>query len=52
MQDLLNLGSEARMNTPGQAVGNWQWRLTREHLDNLWNGSAAYLQELAKLYDR
>ncbi len=25
-QDLLKLGSEARMNTPGQAGGNWQWR--------------------------
>jgi 4-alpha-glucanotransferase len=52
MQDLLSLGSEARLNTPGQAVGNWQWRLTREQLDDLWSGSAAYLQELAKLYDR
>ena len=40
------------MNTPGQAVGNWQWRLTREQLDALWSGSAEYLQELAKLYDR
>jgi 4-alpha-glucanotransferase len=52
MQDLLSLGSEARMNTPGQAVGNWRWRLTREQLDDLWSGSAEYLQELAKLYDR
>jgi len=48
IQDLLSLGSEARMNTPGQAVGNWQWRLNREQLDDLWGGSAAYLQELAK----
>jgi 4-alpha-glucanotransferase len=52
MQDLLSLGSEARMNIPGQAVGNWQWRLTGEQLDKLWSGSAAYLQELAKLYER
>ena len=52
MQDLLSLGSEARMNTPGQAVGNWQWRLTRHQLDNLWNESAGYLKELAKLYER
>jgi 4-alpha-glucanotransferase len=52
MQDLLSLGSEARMNTPGQAVGNWQWRITREQMDTLWNGSAEYLHELAKLYDR
>ncbi|MEM6252701.1 MAG: 4-alpha-glucanotransferase [Cyanobacteria bacterium P01_D01_bin.156] len=27
LQDLLGLGSEARMNTPGLAEGNWQWRL-------------------------
>ena len=26
MQDLLALGSEARMNTPGVAGGNWSWR--------------------------
>lgn len=27
MQDLLNLGSEARMNFPGKMGGNWQWRM-------------------------
>ncbi len=27
MQDLLGLGSEARMNTPGRAAGNWSWRM-------------------------
>ncbi len=27
MQDLLGLGSEARLNTPGTDRGNWQWRL-------------------------
>ena len=26
-QDLLELGSAARMNLPGRADGNWQWRL-------------------------
>jgi 4-alpha-glucanotransferase len=52
MQDLLSLGSEARMNTPGQAIGNWQWRISREQMDGLWNESAEYLHELAKLYDR
>lgn len=26
-QDVLGLGSEARMNTPGTAEGNWRWRL-------------------------
>ena len=52
MQDLLSLGNEARMNIPGQAVGNWQWRVTRERLDQLWNESAGYLRLLAKLYER
>lgn len=27
MQDYLGLGSEARLNTPGKAGGNWRWRL-------------------------
>lgn len=26
MQDILELGSEHRMNTPGTTAGNWQWR--------------------------
>lgn len=28
MQDILGLGSEHRMNTPGTCDGNWQWRFT------------------------
>jgi 4-alpha-glucanotransferase len=27
MQDLLALGDESRMNHPGKAEGNWQWRM-------------------------
>ena len=27
MQDILGLGSEARMNTPGTPEGNWRWRM-------------------------
>ena len=27
MQDLLSLGSKARMNTPGRSDGNWAWRM-------------------------
>lgn len=27
LQDLLALGGEARMNTPGTAEGNWRWRM-------------------------
>jgi len=32
LQDLLNLGGEARMNVPGRADGNWRWRTTEETL--------------------
>lgn len=28
MQDILNLDAKSRMNIPGTALGNWQWRLT------------------------
>jgi len=36
LQDVLELGGEARMNLPGRAGGNWRWRyragqLTHEH---------------------
>jgi 4-alpha-glucanotransferase len=32
LQDLLNLGNEARMNVPGRADGNWRWRSTEDML--------------------
>jgi 4-alpha-glucanotransferase len=33
LQDLLSLGSEARMNLPGSAEANWCWRLTEDMLN-------------------
>ena len=32
-QDLLRLGTAARMNTPGTSGGNWQWRYEAGSLD-------------------
>jgi 4-alpha-glucanotransferase len=32
VQDLLELGSEARMNTPSVAAGNWSWRVSEGSL--------------------
>jgi len=32
VQDVLGLGSEARLNTPGRPDGNWTWRLRRGQL--------------------
>lgn len=33
MQDLLELGPEARMNFPGKPSGNWTWRMPAEALN-------------------
>lgn len=49
LQDVLGLGSEARMNRPGQAEGNWTWRLPP---DALRPDHAERLAEMARLYDR
>ena len=35
VQDLLGLGADARINTPGQARGNWVWRMTARQFDAL-----------------
>jgi 4-alpha-glucanotransferase len=32
VQDLLKLASEARLNTPGTALGNWSWKLPADAL--------------------
>ena len=32
IQDLLNLGNEARTNVPGRADRNWRWRCTDDLL--------------------
>ena len=32
LQDLLNLGADARMNVPGSTEGNWRWRSTEAML--------------------
>ena len=34
LQDVLGLGSEARMNVPGRARGNWRWRVQAGAFDS------------------
>ncbi|HET6569484.1 MAG TPA: 4-alpha-glucanotransferase, partial [Rhodothermales bacterium] len=34
IQDVLNLGSEARMNQPGLVENNWAWRLRHDALSD------------------
>jgi 4-alpha-glucanotransferase len=48
-QDLCGLGSEARMNRPGRAEGNWEWRLRPGQLGR---GVARRLLDLTRLYER
>ncbi len=45
-QDIINLGSEARMNTPGVASGNWKWRLSPAQIDEF----AAMVPKLSALH--
>lgn len=35
IQDLLGYGSDTRLNIPGKADGNWQFRVTREQLEGI-----------------
>ena len=48
-QDVLNLDSDARMNTPAILGGNWAWRYRPEAL-NSW--SSTRLAEMVDLYGR
>jgi 4-alpha-glucanotransferase len=49
LQDVLGLGTEARMNLPGRAEGNWKWRFEEGALQE---SHAERLKRLAMLYDR
>jgi len=49
MQDVLGLGSEARMNTPGTLGGNWTWRLVA---DGFREADQCRLKVLTDIYDR
>lgn len=52
VQDLLDLGSEARFNRPGTSEGNWRWRLREEQLERLRREAAPRLREYRDLFDR
>ena len=49
VQDLLKYGSDTRLNIPGKADGNWQFRITREQMERIdWS----YWRRLNELYSR
>jgi 4-alpha-glucanotransferase len=49
LQDVIGLGSEARMNLPGTVSGNWKWRFRPKALTS---EIKARLKEMTLAYDR
>ena len=49
MQDILELGSDARMNVPGTTVGNWKWRFQWPQLSH---DQVAHFTHLIALFNR
>ncbi len=49
MQDVLGLGSNARMNVPGVAKGNWGWKLMPDQINE---SGRRTLHDLAELFGR
>lgn len=49
LQDVLGLGTEARMNTPGKLGGNWTWRFRKGAIPAK---TRAKLREMALTYGR
>ena len=45
-QDILGLGTDAKMNTPSQATGNWTWRCRTESFNDELSGRLKYLTYL------
>ena len=46
LQDVFSYDSWARMNTPGIAAGNWQWRYETHMLNDHFTGKLKYVTEL------
>jgi len=49
LQDVLNLGADARMNVPGRPEGNWRWRCTEDMLSA---PAFQWLHDLTKTSER
>jgi 4-alpha-glucanotransferase len=49
LQDFLELGAEARMNTPSVPFGNWEWRVAAEQLTP---DLAGRIADLTRVYGR
>jgi len=49
LQDILSLGEEARMNTPGTTNGNWIWRVKQDQISS---HAKELLKDITILYGR
>ena len=49
LQDVLGLGTDARMNLPGSPNGNWRWRFSENQLTPAMTEKLAHLTDI---YDR
>ncbi|XP_057807027.1 4-alpha-glucanotransferase, chloroplastic/amyloplastic-like [Salvia miltiorrhiza] len=52
MQDILKLGSSARMNTPATQSGNWSWRVPQSTSFHSMTSEAQRLRDMLLLYGR
>ncbi|KAM0952929.1 putative 4-alpha-glucanotransferase [Dioscorea sansibarensis] len=52
MQDILGLGSDARMNTPATQLGNWRWRIPSSMTFDRLEPEAQKLRDLVFTYNR
>ncbi len=52
LQDVMRLDNSARMNRPGQAAGNWAWRVGDSDIWEKLAPEAEELKKLAFIYNR
>ncbi len=52
IQDILNLDSAHRMNTPGTKTGNWKWRLTIDMLREEGLDKMDMVKDFCRIYGR
>lgn len=52
LQDFMRLDASARLNKPGTATGNWQWRYLPDQLDTLENEQAPHICGMLAENDR
>lgn len=52
VQDILNLGSSARMNKPSTVGQNWKWRVSKESIENNLDQLSYKIKKYMQIYKR